>query len=70
MSFLSWIGTGSSILGSFLIAFGLMFVGYCCFLVGATCWLIVGCVRKDWSLLTLNLFFAGANIIGFVRNFP
>lgn len=70
MNLLAWVGTGSSILGSFLVAFGFLFAGYCAFLIGATAWLSVAIVRRDWSLLTLNGFFAVANIIGFWRNLP
>ena len=64
---LSWIGTVSSVLGSFVIAFGFMLAGYSLFLVGAGAWLHIGFTRMDKPLITLNGFFAVANIIGLAR---
>lgn len=65
---LGWIGTISSVIGSFLVALGIMIGGYTLFLVGAGSWLLVAWKSKNWSLLTLNGFFMVANIIGFWRN--
>lgn len=65
--YLSWLGTVSSILGSFLVAFGIMNFGYICFLLGSLAWLIVAIVRKDRALLVLNGTFFLANIIGICR---
>ena len=66
---ISWIGTLTSIIGSFAVAFGLMQLGYTLFLVGSACWLYVGFVKNDRALLTLNATFFVANIIGFIRSF-
>lgn len=61
---ISWIGTIASILGSFLMAFGFMLIGYICFTLGSVSWLIVGFVNKDKALITLNGAFFTANLIG------
>jgi hypothetical protein len=67
MKYLAWLGTVSSICGSFLVAFGIMNFGYCAFLLGSFLWLIVAFMRNDRALLTLNGTFFLANIIGIFR---
>lgn len=69
MKFLSWLGTAASIFGSFIVAFGMMQIGYVAFLLGSASWLIVGFARSDKPLIVLNLAFLSANIIGIVRAF-
>lgn len=69
MKIIPWIGTITSILGSFAVAFGFMFWGYSLFLIGSGCWLTVAIVNRDKPLFVLNATFFVANIIGFVRNF-
>lgn len=69
MKFLSWLGTATSVFGSFIVAFGMMQVGYIAFLIGSASWLAVGASRADKPLITLNLAFLTANIIGLVRAF-
>ena len=64
---LAWIGTLTSILGSFTVALGFMLPGYSLFTVGAESWLTVGARRKDWSLVVLNATFFAANLIGLYR---
>jgi len=64
---LAWIGTIASILGSFLVAFGLMNWGYLCFITGTISWLIIAIMRRDKALGVLNGAFLIANIIGIVR---
>ena len=64
MKKLSWIGTITSVIGSFIVAMGLGIFGYCLFLVGSISWLTVGVTRRDTSLVTLNGFFLAANMIG------
>lgn len=59
-----WIGTATSIVGSFLVAFHLFTAGYIFFLVGAVCWLWIAYKTRNHSLAILNLFFTAANIIG------
>lgn len=67
MNKLSWFGTVASILGAFLMAFGIVLMGYIFFTLGSISWLIVGFKRKDNSLITLNGTFFLANIIGLTR---
>lgn len=67
MNKLSWFGTVASILGAFLMAFGIVLIGYVFFTLGSISWLIVGFKRKDNSLITLNGTFFLANIIGLTR---
>jgi hypothetical protein len=64
---LAWIGTISSILGSFLVAFGIVFYGYIAFITGCISWLIIATIRRDKALAALNGAFMIANIIGIVR---
>jgi len=64
---LAWIGTISSIAGSFLVALGIMNWGYICFITGTISWLIIAIARKDKALGVLNGAFLIANVIGIVR---
>lgn len=64
---LGWIGTITSVIGSFAVATGIMLWGYVLFLIGSASWLWVAVKTKNWSLLTLNLFFLCANVIGLWR---
>ncbi len=64
IKFISWLGTLSSIIGAFLVASQIIFVGYICFIIGSASWLIVGFKRKDNSLIVLNGVFFLANILG------
>jgi uncharacterized protein with PQ loop repeat len=65
---ISWLGTIASIVGAFVVASKLFFIGYCFFMVGSVSWLIVGIVRKDKSLIVLNGTFFIANILGFFNS--
>ncbi len=66
---LSWLGTITSILGAFLMAFGIVGAGYILFSLGSLSWLIIGYIGKDKPLITLNATFFVANIIGLYRAF-
>ena len=65
---ISWLGTVASIIGAFVVASKLFFIGYCFFMIGSVSWLIVGIVRKDKSLIVLNGTFFIANILGFFNS--
>ena len=65
---IAWLGTVSSVIGAFLVAFGIMSIGYVFFAVGALSWLIVAVLRRDMALFSLNAIFFCANIIGLYRN--
>lgn len=69
MNKLQWFGTITSIIGSFLVSFGILFPGFVLFTLGALSWIIVSKVQKNGALFTLNSVFLVANIIGLVRNF-
>ena len=62
--FISWIATGSSIIGAFLVAMQIITIGYCFFVFGAIGWLFIGYTNKDNALITLNGVFLIANILG------
>jgi hypothetical protein len=65
---LAWIGTLTSIAGSFLVAMTYFQAGYVLFSAGSLSWLIVALVRRDRALGVLNLAFFTANMIG-IYNF-
>ena len=69
MKIVSWLGTITSILGSFLMAFGMAKYGYILFCIGSVSWLSVGVVNKDKPLCVLNGTFFIANLIGLYRAF-
>lgn len=64
---IEWLGTVSSIIGAFIVAFGFMLAGYSFFMVGSVSWLYVGIKQQNRPLITLNFTFFLANVIGFVR---
>ena len=66
---ISWVGTLSSIIGAFIVASQLFFLGYCFFIIGSLSWLLVGYYRKDKSLVVLNGTFFLANILGLYNAF-
>lgn len=61
---IAWVGTGTSVVGSFVVALHLFTVGYMLFLIGSASWLYVGARKRDNALITLNLAFLCANLIG------
>lgn len=63
---ISWTGTISSIIGSFLVAFQTYAWGYLFFVVGSVLWLGIGILTKDKALAILNAFFLTANIVGII----
>ena len=69
ITFVSWFGTLTSILGSFAVATKMFQIGYVLFTFGSLAWLIVAFVRKDKSLGVLNGTFFVANVIGIYNNF-
>ena len=64
---LKWFGTVTSIIGAFLVAGMLPQLGYIFFVLGSFSWLVVGIVSKDNALITLNLVFFIANILGIIN---
>lgn len=66
---ISWVGTVTSIIGAFLVAFKFIFVGYCFFIVGSFAWLTIGYITKNKPLIVLNATFFVANLIGLFNSF-
>jgi hypothetical protein len=64
MKFTAWLGTVTSIAGSFSVAFQSYTFGYMLFMLGSISWLTVAAYRKDFALGVLNGTFLVANIIG------
>ena len=67
MRYTAWMGTITSVIGSFAVAFGLTTIGYPMFTIGSIAWLLVAWEREDMALASLNMVFLTANIIGMVR---
>lgn len=67
MKIISWIGTISSIVGSFTVALQSLMLGYTLFLVGSVSWLYVAIRQKNMSLGVLNATFLCANILGLYK---
>ena len=61
---IGWIGTVASVIGSFVVAFQILIIGYVLFLIGSISWLWVSIKTRNLSLGVLNGFFMVANIIG------
>jgi hypothetical protein len=62
---IKWLGTLTSIIGSFLVANRVFLLGYTLFLIGSISWLVIGIKSKDKPLVLLNGVFFTANIMGF-----
>ena len=69
ITFVSWFGTLTSILGSFAVATKWFQIGYVLFTIGSLSWLLVAFVRRDKSLGVLNGTFFAANLLGIYNNF-
>lgn len=67
--FISWLGTLASIAGAWLLPLGFVGLGYICFTLGSGSWLFIGFRDRNWSLVTLNLAFFGANCLGLYKVF-
>ena len=69
ITFVSWLGTLTSIIGSFAVANKMFQIGYILFTIGSLSWLLVAFVRRDKSLGVLNATFFAANLLGIYNNF-
>jgi len=61
------IGTGTGIAGAFLVAMGIIVLGYAVFLISAAAWCILAIGYRDRYLFALNAVYFTANIVGFTR---
>lgn len=64
MKKIAWLGTLTSVLGSFIMALKIFLLGYIFFIVGSVSWLVVGIAKRDNALIALNGAFLLANLIG------
>lgn len=69
ITFVSWFGTITSVIGSFLVANKMFQLGYILFTFGSMSWLIVAWVKRDKALGVLNATFLVANIMGLINFF-
>ena len=69
LTLVSWFGTLTSIIGSFLVANKMFQLGYVLFTFGSISWLIVAIVKRDKALGTLNATFFVANVMGLINFF-
>ena len=69
ITFVSWFGTLTSILGSFAVATKMFQIGYVLFTFGSLAWLWVAFVKRDKALGVLNGTFFLANLIGIYNAF-
>lgn len=70
MNSLKWFGTGTSILGAFILAYNLQLalIGYILFTIGSGAWFAVGAITKDKAMLMLNAAFLIADFLGLWNN--
>lgn len=69
LTLVSWFGTLTSIIGSFLVANKMFQLGYVLFTFGSISWLIVAITKRDKALGTLNATFFVANVMGLINFF-
>lgn len=67
IQFIKWLGTFTSIIGSFVVALQFFLPGYILFLIGSISWLVVAKITKDRALALLNFTFMCANILGLAK---
>lgn len=67
MNIIKWLGTITSVAGSFVVALQIYTFGYVLFLIGSISWFYIGLVSRDKPLWILNGCFLTANIIGLCK---
>ena len=66
---IAWLGTVTSVIGAFILAFHWPITGYSFFTIGSGAWFVVGYVTKDKAMITLNAFFLAADFVGLYNCF-
>jgi hypothetical protein len=61
---IEFFGVLCGISGSFLVARGVLAIGFCLFLVSSICLLISAVHQKNWNLTTLQGTFLVSNVLG------
>ena len=64
LKIIEFIGVFSGILGSFLVARGILAIGFCLFLVSSLCLLYSAYKQKNWNLILLQSAFLFSNALG------
>ncbi len=64
LKYITWVATALSIFGAFAVANGLFTAGYIAFISGCIGWGYSGYIAKDNALITMQMFFLVANIMG------
>lgn len=61
---IEFLGVLTGISGSFLVARGVLAIGFCLFLVSSICLLTSAVKQKNWNLTTLQGTFLVSNVLG------
>lgn len=64
---LKWIATASLIIGAILTSLDIRPWNIWAFNTGNICWIIVGIMWREWSLVVLNVVLTAIYIVGLVR---
>lgn len=64
---LKWIATAALIAGAVLTSFDLRPWNIWAFNVGNVCWIIVGIMWREWSLIVLNVGLTAIYAVGLLR---
>jgi hypothetical protein len=59
-----FVGVFCGILGSFLVARGVLAIGFCLFLVSSMCLLFSAFKQRNWNLILLQSAFLFSNLLG------
>jgi ABC-type Mn2+/Zn2+ transport system permease subunit len=58
------VGVACGITGSFLVARGMLSIGFCLFLVSSVCLVYSAVKQKNWNLTLLQGAFLFSNVLG------
>lgn len=64
-----WVGTITSVVGAFFLAFHYMLTGYVLFTIGSGAWFGVGLYTRDKAMVALNAAFLIADFVGLYNCF-
>lgn len=69
MKILAWFSTLFSVIGVFMVANMLMFIGYISLIIGTVGWFIIGAKNKDYVFCIMQGIFLTANFMGLYNAF-
>jgi hypothetical protein len=61
---IEFFGVFCGIIGSFLVARGILSIGFCLFLISSICLFYSAIKQKNWNLSTLQGTFLFSNVLG------